>query len=181
MGVRKTHCKNGHQLSGDNLGFTSGGWRYCRTCRKAAPTKVKPFDQYVEVKSSGCWEWSGRRGERGYGFYKRQRTHRIAWEKANGPIPPNMHICHRCDNPPCVNPGHLFLGTKGDNARDMHIKGRAFHPRKLTEQDVVAIRKRRASGEGLRALAREYAVAPGTIFRAVNGEQWNHVPKEQEG
>jgi len=75
-----------------------------------------------------CWEWNGPRDYHGYGRKtvnrKTVRLHRLAWEWANGPIPPGMFICHRCDNPPCVNPAHLFLGTNLDNVRDMIAKKR---------------------------------------------------------
>jgi hypothetical protein len=77
---------------------------------------------------SGCWLWSGSLGTGGYGLCGHQkrvkRSHRIAWELTHGPIPDGMVVCHRCDNPPCCNPAHLFLGTLADNVRDMVAKGR---------------------------------------------------------
>ena len=79
-----------------------------------------------------CWEWNASRNSFGYGQLtivgpngKRPRTtHRLSWELHVGPIPEGMCILHRCDNPPCVNPAHLFIGTKADNYRDMRAKGR---------------------------------------------------------
>jgi hypothetical protein len=80
------------------------------------------------VKTDGCWEWSGCRHPRGYGLArymgKTVVTHRIAWMLERGAIPGGMVICHKCDNPPCVNPDHLFIGTQADNNRDRHQKGR---------------------------------------------------------
>lgn len=83
---------------------------------------------WVKVeKSAGCWLWRGARGPRGYGHFKIQqieRAHRVAFAIANGPIPADMFVLHRCDVPTCVNPAHLFLGTQADNMADRDRKGR---------------------------------------------------------
>lgn len=75
-----------------------------------------------------CWPWGCGPG---YGQVQvgptRESTHRISWEIHVGPIPPGLCVCHKCDNPPCVNPAHLFLGTHLDNARDREAKGRGHH------------------------------------------------------
>ena len=79
-------------------------------------------------KSGDCWPWIGSRQVNGYGHVRSQNrslyAHRVAWTLANGPIPPGLWVLHRCDNPPCVNPSHLFLGTARDNTLDSIAKGR---------------------------------------------------------
>ncbi len=82
-------------------------------------------------KTGACWTWTGRRNAGGYGVLRiRGRSskilfaHRLAWELTNGPIPDGLFVCHHCDNPPCCNPEHLFVGTPKDNCHDMMAKGR---------------------------------------------------------
>ena len=78
--------------------------------------------------ADGCLEWPGQRDKNGYGMiwngHGPRRTHRLAWELTNGAAPAGMQVLHRCDNPPCCNPEHLFLGTPKDNVVDMMAKGR---------------------------------------------------------
>lgn len=94
-----------------------------------------------------------------------QRAHRLAWSFANGPIPDGMCVCHRCDNPPCCNPAHLFLGTEADNRADKMAKGRARGPgpRKLTDQATIAaiVSDRRAH----RSIAGDYGVSQTLISK----------------
>lgn len=83
------------------------------------------------LKTEGCWIWTASKTKAGYGQIQIRalshmpiHAHRMAWELRNGPIPKGMHVLHRCDNPSCVNPDHLFLGTQSDNNRDRLEKGR---------------------------------------------------------
>src|SRR5271154_3907006 len=137
----------------------------------------------------GCWLWLGRCEKlTGYGICwmdgegRKRGAHRVMWELVFGPIPPNLHVCHHCDNPPCVNPDHLFLGTTRDNLRDAARKGRTFRPtgekhpmHKLSEKDVREIRTRRANGEGPIALGKEFGVGYKQIWRICKGGNWGHV------
>ena len=110
---------------------------------------------------------------------------RAAYLLLVGPIPPNQVVCHSCDNPVCCNPGHLWLGTQGDNVRDCNIKGRAKgnfvgadHPRhtaKLTPDMVASARRMYAAGITQTAIAKQMGVHSGTISRAVRGENWSHL------
>lgn len=84
---------------------------------------------WAKVDRSGeCWTWTASAHSFGYGRFGIGRrvftAHRVAWELVNGPVPGGLHVCHRCDNPPCVRPDHLFLGTAKENLRDMIAKGR---------------------------------------------------------
>lgn len=79
------------------------------------------------IVQEGCWDWSGYKQPEGYGTFPHAKTwyaHRVSWELHNGPIPDGMHVLHTCDNPPCSNPAHLFLGTVADNMADRKAKGR---------------------------------------------------------
>lgn len=82
----------------------------------------------VEIGESDCWIWRGSVNNQGYGYigidYKKKLVHRLSWELHFGPIPEGMLMCHKCDVPVCVNPGHLFTGTNADNIRDMFKKDR---------------------------------------------------------
>ena len=140
------------------------------------------------VRGDGCWEWQACRAALGYGRIrvdgKVRIASRIAFELAVGPIPEGMLVCHHCDNPPCVNPEHLFLGDWTANARDRAHKGRNGDIRgernigsKLTSADVTVIRRAAATGETARSIATRYPVTPEAIHAAAVGRTWKHHPE----
>ena len=133
----------------------------------------------------GCVNWLGKRNWKGYGRLRDRAkvsgetmAHRVAWERANGPVPDNLCVCHVCDNRLCCTPAHLFLGTKADNNHDMHAKARGARGERvpqhvLSESDVRAIRARYAAGGVTQAqLGQEYGVQRGAISKVVNRVHW---------
>lgn len=136
-----------------------------------------------------CWDWKGKINGSGYGYIvtggRAQFVHRLAWELANNQeIPKGMVILHLCDRPRCTNPAHLRLGTYSDNMQDCKAKGRYRHiaspgesngSAKLTEQDVIKIRRLYADGFGYKPIARRYNVTARTITLIVKRITWRHV------
>jgi hypothetical protein len=129
---------------------------------------------------SGCWLWTGSSDPAGYGhFYadgKYHGSHRYAYERTHGPIPDGMFVMHVCDNPPCVNPAHLRIGTPRDNTADMIAKGRrtpALELFKLSATDVMAIRR---SGAAERATAAQFGISRAQVNRIRAGQAWRHLP-----
>jgi hypothetical protein len=136
-----------------------------------------------------CWIWEGSIGQYGYGQVGRRRkligTHRYAWTISNGDIPKGMGVLHKCDNRPCVNPDHLFLGTFKDNMNDKVRKGRqAFLKGEsngrsvLTEESVKYIRSMYIKGHPLYggvALSKKFGVTETMISYVVKRKFWTHV------
>jgi hypothetical protein len=147
------------------------------------------------VKTDRCWIWTATKNNMGYGMLSvspavgKRLAHRISYEMHVGPIPDGLCVLHECDNPACVNPKHLFLGTKRDNVADMDTKGRRVvginpdnkpptlradaHPgAKLTSTLVKRLRERHAEGEALCALARECGINKSAMRSALRGKTW---------
>lgn len=153
--------------------------------------------------SNGCWEVTSHRPQsRGYIPITREGkpllAHRYMYEKYHGTIPEGMHVLHKCDNPPCVNPAHLFIGTHLDNMRDRDQKGRRVDVRgeacgsaKLTAKQVQEIRARYIPGKiggdrrdpnirgNVQQLAKEYGICRKHVWNIAHRDWWKHVPNKE--
>jgi hypothetical protein len=165
-----------------NPGFTAKRNATRRAKNPKPPTPAERFAKYVtEGQPDSCWVWTGNTVSGGYGLFglrgRQVLAHRFAYERAFGPIPDGQKVLHRCDNPPCCNPAHLFAGTQADNVRDMLAKGRQRcpvgerHPKaKLTTAQVLALRADFASGVTEPELVRKYHTTRGTVRGIVTGK-----------
>jgi hypothetical protein len=128
----------------------------------------------------GCWVWQGGTCE-GYGMLRTEgsvvdRAHRVSWRLTHGSIPDGLCVLHRCDNPPCVNPAHLFLGTRADNNEDKKRKGRSARVHgeanpnaKLSDEDVAEIRRLRDEGRTQQAIADQFGITQVWVSQLTRG------------
>lgn len=170
---------------------------------KPRPRLQRFLDKISPCPVTGCWLWAASTSRDGYGHFfdpdsREQRAHRVSWVIHRGPIPLGRLVLHRCDEPTCVNPEHLYLGTQGDNIADKMTKGRHLAPgplrpargsdnaaTKLSVNDVLSIRTRHTRGHSgpvrepnsTCGLAREYGVSPRTIDFIVKRVHWRHILK----
>jgi len=153
-------------------------------------SRIDRFWRNTRPGSNGCIEYTGSRSVYGYGLichmYNVSQAHRFSWLIANGPIPEGLWVLHKCDNPPCVNPDHLFLGTPLDNVNDMLKKGRGKHYRlppisrpgekhpfaKLTDAKVRLIR---ADTRPDAEIAADYGVSRTVIWEVQARRTWRHI------
>lgn len=168
-------------------------------------TLAQRFAHHADASAGadGCWPWSGHASAAGYGQIRWQRrmlkASRVSWMLAFGPIPDGLFVCHRCDNPPCVNPAHLFLGTHSENMADKIAKGRHArgekhssaikasalyyantprgerHSRPHARLGVSQILEIRAATESQSVLARRYSVSQPTINDIRRRRTWTHI------
>jgi hypothetical protein len=156
----------------------------CSNAARGRPLSERFLKCYKPGAPDACWPWLGTCDKEGYGVImdeaRRQlRAHRIAYERINGPVPPDRYVLHACDNPPCCNPAHLFVGSIADNNADKRRKLRhphgVTHPlAKLTEDDVRAIR-----GSYPRmtqtAIAKQYGLDQTTVSDICRRKIWRHI------
>lgn len=148
------------------------------------PNTVHSVWRRIQVDTNtGCWLWMGSKNSQGYGHIgvkgKIEGTHRVAFKSVYGYLTKGLDICHHCDNPPCVNPEHLFEGTRLDNIQDAMHKGRIQKGEqrpgsKLTEEKVRQIR---CIGDNIssRKLAKKFGVSYHVVATVLNGTSWKHV------
>lgn len=174
--------------------------RTVERCLGLSPTQIERFWAKVRrVEGDGCWLWTARLDQDGYGLWQpsqgrpAMRAHRVSFSLTFGDLPDGVLVCHDCDNPPCVRPGHLFPGTNVENVADRVAKGRSARGHrsgrytrpertargerngraKLTEAAVAEIRCRCAGGEGYRPLGREFGVTHRVVRLIARGELWS--------
>jgi hypothetical protein len=146
------------------------------------------FFKFIK-KCRGCWQWKGATYTKGYGEIGDGKraigAHRVSWKLYYGYVPKGLCVLHRCDNPPCTNPKHLFLGTRGDNNRDKvkkwrHLYGEKHHATTLSQTQVAQIKK--YGGQRLipfMHLAKIFNVTEMTIHNIVKNRTWRYVNAER--
>lgn len=155
------------------------------------PDVKSEIQQYIKDRvcthpGTGCWEWAMAVSEQGYGVaavgQKKASSHRIAYAAFVADIPAGINVCHRCDNPSCCNPEHLFLGSQKDNIQDCIRKGRKadkrgerHHLSKLTDKDVRQIRSLKGAGLLPSQVALMYPVGRWQINAIWHNQGWTHV------
>lgn len=163
--------------------------------RRYESTIVRNFWRKVE-KTDGCWIWRGatKSGRFPYGKVHRRKkeelAHRLSYEMEYGEFDKSLFVCHKCDNPRCVRPDHLFLGTNADNMADMKSKGRGrtvirrgedATSVKITEAQAREIVRLHSSGTHLGLLSQQFGLSKAEICRIGTGQRWAHIHAENEG
>jgi hypothetical protein len=152
------------------------------TKKGSSTLTVRFWAHVLKTDEKKCWLWKGATHDFGYGLIwangRNLGAHRAAWQIHHGPIPAGLSVLHKCDNPACCNPGHLFLGTQAENMTDKQKKNRAAKGEshgcsKLTAEAVVAIR---ASKDSQRKTASRYGITHTQVGNIVRREQWAHIP-----
>lgn len=138
-------------------------------------------------EDGGCWMWLAATNPRGYGNFWVGGTdgtivnaHRVSYRLMNGPIPHGEFVCHSCDTPGCVNPSHLFLGSRADNIRDMVKKGRQARGARsptavLSANQVKTIRALSVSGFPVKEIARRFRISESQVRRIISRQYWDHI------
>jgi hypothetical protein len=183
----KCLCDCGNYKDALSSNLMAGSVKTCGLCK---PTDKDRFLQKVE-KTDTCWLWKGKLSKNGRGRFMMRKnpnmtSHRASYILFKGDIPPGIYVCHTCDNPKCVNPDHLFLGTPKDNTQDALSKGRMKGPvgelnkglgRKLCENDVLNIRKLKSEGYPSWKILEEYQISRPLLSLIVRHKLWKNIKK----
>lgn len=160
--------------------------------RKAIDPVIRFMQKVEKLSNDECWLYVGGKDKDGYGLFqfavkKTIRAHRYSYEIYKGNIPDGILVCHSCDNPPCVNPKHLFLGTPKQNVEDCVKKDRrckiresynigASHPRsKITETQVLEMRSLMKDGASKKDMAKKYGISQSSAFDINCRRSWKHI------
>lgn len=149
---------------------------------------IRRFWGKADKREDGCWEWQSAKMPKGYGIftvllegkYVGVLAHRMAWLITYSDVPTELYVCHKCDNPKCVRPEHLFLGTHADNLGDQKAKGRSrfgskHHGAKVTEEDVKDMFALREQGLTHKQIAEKYNMSRPNVTVILNGRTWQNV------
>lgn len=180
-GSGKILCPNNQHPSRHTMGVTDAGHKACVVCgtlsRDGVPLAVRFWDKVQ--KTDDCWIWTGARKGDGYGVMGWKgsngtpRANRISWELHYGPIPHGQVVAHRCDNPPCVRPDHLFLTDMKGNIRDMVQKGRK--PNTMALEMVAEVRRLAQQGMRNKDIAEYLHLRYDAVARVTSGRSWSYV------
>ena len=186
----KCVCGNYTNLRRTNL----LGKRPSKSCGHCLDNEIGRKRSFLEKvkksKNGGCWEWQACKCSLGYGNFwngtKLVSAHRFSYEIYVGNIPEGLFVCHTCDNPGCVNPAHLFLGTQQDNVQDMYNKNRQPYLKgeknpncKITEDTAKAILKElNGKRKGYKKIAKKFKVSVGVVAKISIGKTWKHLNKD---
>jgi len=163
-------------------------------CKFSSMSRKIPVDEeylinHIKVnKKTNCWNWIGFKDKDGYGkirqgrFEKEQRAHRISYIIFKEDFDRSLIVCHKCDNPSCINPDHLFIGTHSINHRDMQSKNRSNyaigerHGRSiLKKEDVLTIKKMRHDNISVKKISKKFGISISYIYELLRNEKWSHL------
>lgn len=165
----------------------------CNNASEERKTDIFTRLEKFQIKKDSCWGWSGSKDGKGYGIlssrngrgFSPEKAHRVSYEKENGKIPEGLNICHKCDNPECTNPDHLFAGTQKQNMMDCSAKNRISqkskdnlkHEKALSDDDIKIIKdikfvgkNGRGDGETVKSVANRFNVCEDTIRKVKYGK-----------
>lgn len=176
-------CTCGNQHIASTSALRSGAIKSCGCYNdwlkrnRRPPMEDQFWAKVIRKGAEECWEWAGRRERRGYGRMKykgiKKIAHRVSWEIAHpedAPLSPDVLICHRCDNPPCCNPSHLFKGTQLENMSDKMAKGRHVTICAISQETVDEIRRLGKTGMRHREIGEIVKVSQGHVSAIIRGK-----------